>query len=177
MIFSNCPSRKNAIFDVCQVRGPESELQSGGQFHPHRKLMNKACHIALYAMLIIVLAGCTGIGGNSVKSNYTKKVEYRVDMNWQAAYRLLKDQTIECFQGGGGWSGTGMVNAQLYNELNEAEIQVNNGSWGTYLYIEVIKDGDGALVHGYSALSTWNRNLQRLKPKTVDGKTTFDFGC
>jgi hypothetical protein len=140
-------------------------------------VMRNRLKFVFCSLFALSLSGCTGIGGDKVKANYTRVVKHHIDMNWQAAYRSLKDQTIGCFQGGGGLSGTVMVDAQLYSELGEAEIQVNNGHLGTYLFIEVFKDGEGAKVIGYSALRTWNRNLDKLTPIIVNGKEKFDFDC
>lgn len=126
---------------------------------------------------IIFLTSCTGIGGTAVKENYSKMTQYEIDMNWQEAFRILKDQSIGCWQGGGGWSGTSMVNAQLYNELGIAEIQINNGNLGTYLYIEIFKTESLTKVHGYSAIRTWNKTLDMIAPKMVDGQQTFNFEC
>ncbi|OFI33923.1 hypothetical protein BFC17_20375 [Alteromonas lipolytica] len=100
-------------------------------------------------------------------------------MNWQQAFRVIKNNSIRCYQGNAGIIGTGAtttVNANLYNELGEAEIQIN-GNLGTFLLFEIIKLDEGAKIVGYSAMSTWTKELYYLKPvKSKDGEQ-FIFDC
>lgn len=131
-------------------------------------------------LLAQLLVGCVGMGSKAIKLNYSKKIEYTVDMSYQSVFRALKDESISCFQGGGGLSGSSMVSAFLYDDLKIAEIQVNAGAtgyMGTYFYIEIISMEDKTKVVGYSGLSTWNYHLKKLTPKTVKEKQIFDFGC
>ena len=131
----------------------------------------------LAATSILMLVGCTVSGGKAAKESYTKKAEYSVDMNWQRAFKQIKDQAVLCYSGSQSWLNPRYATGHIYSELGEAEVVVNNGDFGTYIYIEIVKDGDRAIVTGYITISNWEGFLEELEPKIIDGEEVFDFGC
>ena len=103
--------------------------------------------------------------------------EFTVDQNYQRVYRNLLTKFRDCM--GEGWAGAFAsfhVVEGLYPDLGEAEIShmmTNAGTKNYYMHVEIKEvTADKTSVKAYVQLSTWKRQLEKVRPWATDPAAT-----
>ena len=130
--------------------------------------------------ICVLLASCAASNVKGLRENYSKKIEFTVEENYQRVYKNLLDKVHECM--GEGWAGVFAsfhIKNELYNELKEGEITFlmsNAGMQSYYMHIDVTSISEKRTkVDAYVYYSTWEKELPLIRQWAFDDNSSCDL--
>jgi hypothetical protein len=115
-----------------------------------------------------------------LRESSSKRIEFKVEENYQRVYKNLLDKMHECI--GEGWAGVFAsyhIKNELYSELEEGEITFlmsNAGMQNYYMHMDVASiSAEQTKVDAFVYYSTWAKNLPLIKQWASDSNSSCDL--
>ena len=116
--------------------------------------------VSLFAFLLLLSLGCAPATVQGLRENHSGKMVFEVNQNYQPVYRIILEQSRNCWQGSSVLSAPGTVQGDLYHDTRRGNISVaqHNPIYGILIWmaVDISAVGDNTTrVEAYYTNNHW----------------------